>query len=68
MDSGKPIHIRYIKNIKKEKKREELKSIKTNIELPPENCKLYCNDFTKIDSETIPDNSIRFDIYGPSLW
>ena len=44
--------------LKKEKKREELKSIKTNIELPPENCKLFCNDFTKIDSETIPDNSI----------
>jgi DNA modification methylase len=44
--------------LNKEKKREELKSIKTNIELPPENCKLFCNDFTKIDSETIPDNSI----------
>ena len=44
--------------IKKDQKKEELKSIKTNIELPPENCKLFCNDFTKIDSETIPDNSI----------
>ena len=44
--------------LNKEKKREELKSIKTNIELSPENCKLFCNDFTKIDSETIPDNSI----------
>jgi ParB-like chromosome segregation protein Spo0J len=44
--------------LNKEKKREELKSIKTNIEIPPENCKLFCNDFTKIDSETIPDNSI----------
>jgi len=57
MDSGKPIH-KVHKKYKKDQKKEELKSIKTNIELPPEICKLFCNDFTKIDSETIPDNSI----------
>jgi ParB family chromosome partitioning protein len=57
MDSGKPIH-KVHKKYKKDQKKEELKSIKTNIELPPESCKLFCNDFTKIDSETIPDNSI----------
>ena len=57
MDSGKNVDKTHNK-LKKEKKREDLKSIKTNIELPPEICKLFCNDFTKIDSETIPDNSI----------
>jgi DNA modification methylase/ParB-like chromosome segregation protein Spo0J len=57
MDSGKPIH-KIHKKYKKDQKKEELKSIKTNIELPPENYRLYCNDFTKIDSEIIPDNSI----------
>ena len=57
MDSKKNVDKTHNK-LKKEKKREELKSLKTNIELPPENCKLFCNDFTKIDSETIPDNSI----------
>jgi DNA modification methylase len=44
--------------LKKEKKRDELKSLKPDIELPPENCKLFCNDFTKIDSLAIPENSI----------
>ena len=58
MDSGKPIR-KVHKKYKKDQKKEELKSIKTNIELPPENCKLYCNDFTKIDSKIIPDNSIH---------
>ena len=67
MDSGKPIH-KVHKKYKKDQKKEELKSIKTNIELPPENCKLYCNDFTKIDSKIIPDNSIHSINYGPSLW
>ena len=55
---GKSTINKECNKIKKDQKREELKSIKTNIELPPENCKLFCNDFTKIDSETIPDNSI----------
>jgi tRNA G10 N-methylase Trm11 len=46
--------------IKKEHKRQELiKSINPNIKLySEENCKLFCNDFTKIDSTTILDNSI----------
>ena len=57
MDSKKNVDKAHNK-LKKDQKKEELKSIKTNIELPPENCKLFCNDFTKIDSETIPDNSI----------
>ena len=64
MDSKKNVDKTYNK-LKKEKKREELKSIKTDIELPPENCKLFCNDFTKIDSTIIPDNSIHLIITDP---
>ena len=55
---GKSTINKECNKIKKDQKKEELKSIKTNIELSPENCKLFCNDFTQIDSETIPDNSI----------
>ena len=59
IDSKRKSVDKVFKRLQKEKRREELKSIKPTIQLPKaENCNLILNDFTKIDSTFIPDSSI----------
>ena len=59
IDSKRKSVDKVFKKLQKEKKRQELKSIKPTIQLPKEeNCNLILNDFTKVDSTVIPDSSI----------